>query len=141
MDDLEIRPGLTIPGDELWFRASRSSGPGGQHVNRTASRVTLYWDLEQSVALTEPQREAVRRALQGRLRRDGVVWLSCDAGRSQHANRREACERLAGWVREALVPRRPRKKRKVSKAAKRRRLEAKRRRSDLKRTRGKVGSE
>ena len=139
MDDLVLKTGLTIPGNEMYFRSSRASGPGGQHVNKTDSRVTLYFDLENSTVFTPGQMARVRTILKTRIRRDGVLWLVCDSHRSQHANRREALDRLKGLLVEAIRPPKLRRKRAVSRSSKRKRLDTKRRRSQLKRTRGRVG--
>lgn len=139
MEDLVLQAGLTIPGNEMYFRSSRASGPGGQHVNKTDSRVTLYFDLENSTVLSPVQKSRVHTILKTRIRRDGVLWLVCDSHRSQHANRREALDRLKGLLVEAIRPPKFRRKRAVSRSSKRKRLDTKRRRSELKRTRGRVG--
>ncbi len=138
MEDLVLQPGLTIPGNKMYFRSSRASGPGGQHVNKTDSRVTLYFDLENSVAFSPAQKARVRAILKTRIRRDGVLWLVCDSHRSQHANRREARDRLRNMLVEAIRPPKVRRKSNVSRSSKRKRLDTKHRRSDLKRTRGRV---
>lgn len=134
-EDLPIRSGLVIPGHELTFSASRSSGPGGQHVNKTNSRVTVCWDLAASDALTTTQKAQAAARLGGRLSRDGVLSVSASGERSQHRNRLEARRRLAALVRRAL--RRPRKRiaTRPSAAAKRKRLDAKRRRGRTKQLR------
>lgn len=135
-DDLIINSLVTIPASELVFSASRSSGPGGQHVNTTDSRVQLRWDLQESAALTEAQRIRLLQSLSSRLTDAGQLILACDTHRSQLRNRLEVAQRLASMVREALVPPKPRKKTRSTKAAKERRLDDKRRRSSLKKDRG-----
>ena len=134
-DDLPIRPGVVIPGHELRFTASRSSGPGGQHVNKTSSRVTLHWNLRDSVALTAPQRALARQRLARRLSAEGELSVSASSERSQHRNRRAARDRLAELIRRALQRRRRRIATRTPAAAKRKRLENKRRRGDVKRLR------
>ena len=141
MTDLVLRParglpdGLIIPDAELVERFSRSSGPGGQGVNTTDSRVELRWDLARSSALSQAQRERVRSRLANRLD-DGVLSIVAAEHRSQWQNRVAARARLVGLLTEALEPpaaaRRPTR---PSRAAKQRRVDAKRRRGELKSTR------
>ena len=134
-DDLPVGRGLTIPGSELRERFSRSSGPGGQSVNTSDSRVALSWDVGASTALTGVRRERVLERLATRLV-DGVVTVISETERSQLLNRREARERLAALVRDALAPPPPaRKPTKPTKGSQRRRLEDKKRRGDTKRLR------
>ena len=135
-EDLIINENVTIPAGELGYSASRASGPGGQHVNTTDSRIQLRWNLEESAALTEPQRDRLRSALASRLTESGEIILACDANRSQRRNREEVAQRLAALVREALIPPKPRKKTRPTKASREKRLEEKRRRSNLKKGRG-----
>lgn len=139
--DLELRPqrglpsGLTIPAAELVERFSRSSGPGGQSVNTTDSRVELRWDVLRSRALSDPQRERLLDNLAERLV-DGVLTIAASEHRSQLQNRTAARARLGNYLREALLPAPPeRRARRPSRAAKARRVESKRRRGDLKATR------
>ena len=138
MDDLRVPPargipyGLTIPAGELLERFSRSSGPGGQGVNTTDSRVELSWDLAQSAALTEPQRERALTGLAARLV-DGTITLSASEQRSQRQNRSAARERLVHLLTEALAPPAPpRRATKPSRGARQRRLDAKKQRSQIK---------
>jgi ribosome-associated protein len=134
-DDLPVGRGLTIPGAELRERFSRSSGPGGQSVNTTDSRVTLSWDVAATTALSETRRARVLERLAGRLV-DGVLSVTAETERSQLLNRREARERLAALVAEALAPPPPaRKPTKPTKGSQRRRLEAKKQRGETKRLR------
>ena len=134
-----INDRVSIPEDELVFTASRSGGPGGQHVNKVSSRVTLRFDLDASPSLTESQKHRVRRRLATRVSRDGVLRVVCRRHRSQLANRREATERFAELLRGALQRLRRRRKTTVPAATKRRRLADKRHRGELKRRRS--GSE
>ncbi|AKT51490.1 alternative ribosome rescue aminoacyl-tRNA hydrolase ArfB [Arsenicicoccus sp. oral taxon 190] len=139
--DLTVPPGpgiprgVVVPAAELTERFSRSSGPGGQGVNTTDSRVQLSWEPAASAALTEQQRDRVVAALAGRLV-DGVVTIDASQHRSQRHNRRAARERLASVIREALAPPPPaRRATRPTKGSQRRRLAAKARRSELKSTR------
>jgi len=127
---LHVRPGLTIPPDEVELRTSRSSGPGGQHANVTASRVEAIFDVGASATLTDDQRRRVMA------RCGPVVRAVSQDTRSQRRNREIALERLAGRIASALTVQRPRKKTKPSRAAKERRIQQKRRRSETKRLRG-----
>jgi len=126
-----------IPAAELEITASRAGGPGGQHVNKTSSRVTLRWNLEQSTALPPWLRARAMRRLRRRMTRDGALVVHVDDERSQHRNRDKARERLAELLREAIRPRKKRIATVVPRAVKERRLKDKRRRSDRKRQRRK----
>lgn len=136
-DDLIINDRVTIPAGELVYTTSRSSGPGGQHVNTADTRVQLRWNLRDTVALTEAQRARVERALAARLTEASEILLASDKHRSQRRNREEVTQRLAALVREALVPPKPRRKTKPTRASKEKRLSDKKRRSDIKKGRGK----
>jgi ribosome-associated protein len=141
--DLELPPGrglpdgLTIPADELIERFSRSSGPGGQSVNTTDSRVELSWDVAASAALSESQRARLLARLTGRLH-NGVLTITASEHRAQLRNRIAARERLAALVTAALVPQRVRRPTRPSRAARQARLDAKRRRGSLKASRRSV---
>ncbi len=128
-DTLPIRDGLGIPLTEITVRASRSSGPGGQHANVTASRIEASFDIAASSALSDAQKA---RAM-GRLGRR-VTAVAQDA-RSQSRNRDLALERLAARLAHALEVPRPRTKTRPTAASRRRRLDDKRRRSETKRGR------
>ena len=101
--DLEVAPGLTIPAAELRWRFSRSSGPGGQHVNTSDSRVQLTWSPAESFALTEEQRSLLLARL-GRRLVAGAITLTVSEQRSQLRNREAALDNLAELVRAALAP-------------------------------------
>jgi ribosome-associated protein len=128
-DGLRVTRYTVIPLDEIELRASRSSGPGGQHANVTASRIEAVFDVQASDALSDEQRELLR----GRLG-DRVTAVAQDA-RSQARNRELALERLREKLAEGLVKPKRRRPTKPSKAARERRLEDKRRRSQRKRGR------
>ena len=132
---LEVSPELRIPLVELEFRASRSGGPGGQHVNTSSTRVELTWDVAGSPSLTPAQRDRLLRRLASRLDGTGRLRLVSSASRSQLRNREDATERLRAIVAEGLVVPKPRKRTKPSRAAKAARLEGKRRRAATKRDR------
>jgi ribosome-associated protein len=124
--------GLVIPDAELVERFSRSSGPGGQSVNTTDSRVELRWDVAASTAITDLQRARLLTGLAGRLV-DGVLSIVASEQRSQLQNRTAARGRLRLLVLEALAPPPPaRRATRPSRAAKQRRVEAKRQRGQLK---------
>jgi ribosome-associated protein len=133
-------PRVEIDENELSFSYTRSSGPGGQHVNRVETRVTLRFDVAGSPSLTEEQRERVLRRLATRINKDGVLRVVSQRHRTQEANRRAAVERFHELLAEALRPRRVRRKTRVPRAARRRRLESKRRRGEVKRLRRKPGA-
>jgi len=139
--DLPVRPDLVIPGEELRESASRAGGPGGQHVNKASTRVTLRWSPGQSQALSEGQRARLRRRLAPRLTRRGELVLHAGANRSRARNREQARERLAALIREALAVRRPRRPTRPGAAARQRRVEEKRQRGRTKRARGPVPPE
>jgi ribosome-associated protein len=137
-EDVVVRPGrgvpagLTIPDAELVERFSRSSGPGGQSVNTTDSRVELSWDVAASTALGDVQRQRLLERLDGRLV-DGVLTIAASEHRSQRQNRTAARARLQHLVADALEPPSPpRRATRPSRAAKARRVDAKRRRGNLK---------
>jgi ribosome-associated protein len=136
---LEITPALLLPLTELEFRATRSGGPGGQHVNTSATRIEVWWDVRSSAALTEQQRAQLLARLSGRLDSEGRLRVVASESRSQLRNREAATERLRDLVASALAVRKPRKRTKPSRAAKAARLEAKRRRSALKHDRRRPG--
>ena len=127
---LHVRPGISIPLDEVEVRAMRSSGPGGQHANVTASRIEASFDVRASSALSEAQKRRVMA------RCGPVVRAVAQDTRSQRRNRELALERLAGRIAGALTVRRPRKPTRPTRAAKERRLDQKRRRGETKRLRG-----
>lgn len=140
MDDLRVAPGpgapqgLTVPEAELLEKFSRSSGPGGQHVNTADSRVQLSLDLGTTIALDDDQRARVLQNLAPRLS-GAVLTVSAEDHRSQRRNREAARRRLAELLRDAVAPTVPRRPTRPTRGSRRRRLEAKRQRSEIKSTR------
>lgn len=136
-----LRHGLVVPAAELEERFTRASGPGGQGVNTTDSRVELWWDPASSEALTEAQRERATIRLAGHFV-GGRVRVVAAEHRSQRRNRKAARERLGELLREALAPPPPaRRKTRPTRGSQRRRLEEKARRSQIKAGRGRPGPE
>ena len=139
--DLEVSPALTIPASELRWRFSRSSGPGGQHVNTSDSRVELSWYVGDSAALSDAQRQRLLERLGSRLVA-GAVTVAASEQRSQLRNREIARRKLAEIVSVGLAPDGPRRRAtKPTRGANRRRLAAKDQRSTTKQQRRKPPAE
>jgi len=134
-DGLRVNNTIVIPRAELVVRATRSGGPGGQHVNTSSTRIELLWNPTTSGALTDAQRARLTAKLAARLDAEGFVRVVSSESRSQRQNREAAEARLAEQVRKALVVPKKRIPTKPSRAAKERRLEAKRKRGEKKRDR------
>lgn len=134
-DDLVVDRNLVIPASELDERFSTSGGPGGQHANRSRTRVDLRFDIAASTALTEHQRAVLTR------RFGPEVRVVADDERSQVRNRAIARDRLAARLRGALAPRTPRRPTRPTRGSARRRLESKRQRSEIKRHRRRPGTD
>jgi ribosome-associated protein len=130
-----ISPTVTIPLAELAFRVSRSGGPGGQHVNKTSTRVELWWNPGSSPSLTPEQRALVLARLRPRLTEEGLLRIVASETRSQSRNKAEAVERFQELVARALVMPKRRKPTKPTRAARERRLAEKRKRGEQKRRR------
>ncbi|OFW98688.1 MAG: peptide chain release factor I [Alphaproteobacteria bacterium RIFCSPHIGHO2_12_FULL_66_14] len=128
---------LTLDPSEIEESFVRSTGPGGQHVNTTSTAVQLRFDVRHSPSLTDDVRHRLERLAGRRLTRDGVIVLVAQGQRSQKRNREEALDRLVALVREAARPPVPRKKTRVSKAAKRRRVDDKKHHGAIKSLRSK----
>lgn len=134
-DDLPVRRGLVIPGDELSFSASRAGGPGGQAVNKLSTKVTLRWSVTESRVLSAARRARLLEKLASRLTKEGELVVAADDARSQLGNRRLARDRLAELVRAALHVPKARRKTRPTRASQKRRLDSKSRRGALKRER------
>ena len=135
---LQINDSLWIPRAELTYRATRSGGPGGQHVNTSSSRVELAWDVDGSPSLTDEQRALIKAKLANRINSEGVMLLSGSEQRSQHQNKESVTARFAQLVAQALIIPKARKKTRPSRAAKEARLQEKKKRSETKRMRGNI---
>ena len=133
--EIRINDHVAIPSAEIDLAYARSGGPGGQHVNRTASKVQLRWNLRASRALTEQQRAWLGHRLASRLTTDGDLIVSSERHRDQSRNVDDAVERFAGLLREGLKRPKRRKKTRPSRASKERRLQDKKKRGEQKRQR------
>ena len=138
---LEVTPTVAIPRWELEYRASRAGGAGGQHVNRTATRIELRWNVVESPSLSEAQRALLLAKLARRLDRNGRIRVVSDERRSQRQNREAAVERFIKVIASGLHVARPRKKTKPTRSSVERRLETKKRRAGTKATRSRVRGE
>ena len=139
MDDsafLDVTPTVRVPRSELTYRATRSGGPGGQHVNTSSTRIELWWDVARSNALSPAERSQVMRRLATRLDPDGNLRLVASSSRSQLRNKAEATERLRQLLAKALHVPKPRRRTRVPTGAKQARLTEKKRRGEVKRQRG-----
>lgn len=136
--NLTVLPGLVIPSDEILESASRASGPGGQHVNKTNTRVTLRFNLKTSRALTPGQRARLLRSLGRRLTTNGDLVVHADRSRSRSRNRDDARARIVELLVHALHIPASRQATRPSRASKRRVRTEKGRRGDLKRQRARV---
>ncbi len=120
------------------FRTARSSGPGGQHVNKTETKVEARWNLRSSAALNEALRARLSEVLASRLHPDGTLRTVASETRSQATNRQEALRKIRAMVSRAMVPRKKRRPTKLSSASKARRIEEKKKRGKTKRLRGRI---
>jgi ribosome-associated protein len=127
-----INERISIPEEELTFTASRSGGPGGQHVNKVSTKIILKFDVLNSPSLSEEDKELIAGRLGNRIDKDGFLSVASQSTRSQLSNRELAIERFVELLQTALKRLPPRKKTRVSRAAKERRLEEKKQRSTLK---------
>jgi ribosome-associated protein len=132
---LQISDSVRIPRSELDVRVSRSSGAGGQHVNKTSSRVEIFWNVRTSTALDEEQRTRVLDRLSSRLTTEGSIRVVASDMRSQIRNRELAEGRLAETVRRALIVQKKRRPTRPTKASREARLESKKKQSQKKRER------
>jgi ribosome-associated protein len=128
-DDIRVTRSLAIPRSEVELRFSRSSGPGGQHAQRSETRVEAVFDVDESATLSPAQKERVRERL------GPVVRAVAQDERSQWRNRELALERIAEQLRDAVRARRPRRPTAPTEASRERRLDEKRRRAATKRLR------
>jgi ribosome-associated protein len=129
---VSILPGVAIPLSELSFRASRSGGPGGQHVNTSSTRIELWWDAAGSPSLNADQRTLIMERMGNRLTEEGLLRLVAGTTRSQAQNKQETIERFRELLTRALTPVKRRKPTRPGRAAKERRLNQKRAHSERK---------
>ena len=132
---IPINDRVSIPEDEIVFEVSTSSGPGGQNVNRVQTRVTLLFDVGESRALSEMDRNQIQERLGTRISKVGILRVRSERHRSQAMNREDATKRFIELLDDALKQDIPRKRTRISRAVKKRRLDDKKRRSDVKNSR------
>lgn len=135
MDDIYINEEVSIPASELEISASRAGGPGGQHVNKTSTKITVRWNVFKTLALNEELKMRVLQNLQSQLTTEGDFLVHNSESRSQEHNKQLALEKLADKIRKALEEPKIRKRPKISRSAKETRLKQKSRRSEIKKLR------
>ena len=133
---IALAPGVFAPSDAIHVQYARSSGPGGQNVNKLNTRAELWIAIDAIHGLTPGALQRLKRIAGKRLTRDGRIHIVAQTERSQERNREAVLDRLGLMLEEAIVEPRPRRPTKPSRAAKRRRLESKRRRGEIKKNRG-----
>jgi ribosome-associated protein len=120
---------------ELSYKTSRSSGPGGQHVNKTESRVELLWNIEESACLRESEKSLIKQRLKSRITDSGFLILASEKSRSQFQNKEDVTERFINLIRKSLEPVKKRKPTRPTKASKERRIQGKKKRGEVKKQR------
>ena len=123
---------------EVRYKTSRSSGPGGQHVNKTESRVELYWNVEESSYLDDAQKQMIKKRLGNRITEGGELILAGEKFRSQLKNKEDVSTRFIELIDKSLRPVKKRKPTRPTKASKEKRLEKKKQRGELKKRRGRL---
>lgn len=134
---LHVKNGIIIPDHELEITASRSGGPGGQHVNKTESRVTVRWNVKNTTALNDEQKARVLKNLETRLTTEGDLIVSNRTTRSQIQNKENALVILTQLVSKALFVAKKRMATRIPKSAKEKRFQAKKHRGEIKKMRSK----
>jgi ribosome-associated protein len=138
VETIDLGHGIQLPLSELDFSFTRSSGPGGQHVNRAETKVELRWDVANSPSINDVQRAMLLRALGTYVTEEGILILTSGETRSQHRNREVVIARLQALVNQAMRPRRTRHATRPSTSARATRLQKKKRHGEKKSQRGKV---
>ena len=138
---IEIIPGIGVSEHELSFSFDRSSGPGGQNVNKVSTRVTLHFDVDKSVSLSGQQKNKVRKALASRINQEGVLRIASSKERTQLANRRATVHRFIELMSTSFHTPAVRKKTRIPASKNKKRLEVKRRHATVKSSRSKVTSD
>lgn len=123
---------MKIPAHEYTLHAVRSGGSGGQHVNKVSTRVELYFDVAQSAVLSDEQKIRIQEKLKSKITEDGILRITEDASRSQHANREAVIKKLHALIEQALKKPKKRIATKVSAAAKKKRVDSKKKLSQKK---------
>ena len=139
MADLELLPEWLIPDADLLIRAVRSSGPGGQNVNKVSTKVELRFQIDSNQTLNIAQKRRLCEAHPSMYAKSGEFIITCDESRSQDLNREKALERLRSMILAVRIPPKFRVATRPTKGSQRRRIEGKKRNSQLKETRKKVG--
>jgi ribosome-associated protein len=134
---LQVTDTIAVPRSELVYRASRSGGAGGQHVNTSSTRIEVLWDFQRSSALDDAQKDRVRKKLAARIDAEGLVRVVAGNRRSQLQNRGAAEERLAALIRDAMHVPKKRRATAPTKASRQKRLDGKRQQSKKKENRRK----
>ena len=136
-DGLSISNGIIIPEHEIEITTSRGGGPGGQHVNKTSTRITVRWNLFASHAISDEQKARIAEKLAASITTEGDIIVHNNSSRSQDHNKKEALAQLAHKISKALHVPKKRMKTRVSQAAKEKRLQSKKLHSEAKRMRSK----
>ncbi|MFW5908585.1 MAG: alternative ribosome rescue aminoacyl-tRNA hydrolase ArfB [Desulfosalsimonas sp.] len=135
---INIKNDLELPETELVFTASGAGGPGGQHVNKSSTRVTLWFDVKNSPSLSKKQKNLISEKLSTRINKSGILHISARKHRSQAANRQQAVEKFIQLIREALEESPERRKTRPPQRAEKIRLEEKKRTGRKKQLRSKI---
>jgi len=132
---IKITARLSIPVNEIYYTVSRSSGPGGQNVNKVSTRITLWFNVLKSPTLSEEEKQRILKKLPTRMNKAGVLWVNAQQTRSQAGNRELALQRFVELIEQALTMPRFRQKTRISRRVQEERIAEKKRRSRLKASR------